>query len=89
MRDDSDAGRVAQAKSRAESGYAGLDPVHSKPSDEANKIARKILEFTVAQCNGLANRDDLEGDDLAVIREALLNAVDEFGSLATEMWQGE
>ena len=61
----------------------------SRPSDEANKIASKILAFTSAQYNALANRTDLKGDDLAVIRLALINAVDAFGSLATQMWQGE
>jgi hypothetical protein len=31
----------------------------------------------------------MTGDDLAVIREALINAVDTFGNLVTETWQGE
>ena len=68
------------------------DPLHLKPSAEANELARKLHEFTQRLELELLpwfEREDVPEDDLEILRYALNSGVDILGTWSTELWMDE
>ena len=67
------------------------DPLDLKPSNEANRVARKVYDFGTRFSRVLAPwfQRDLSPDDREIIRHALNHAVDLFGTWSTELWLDE